>query len=64
MIRQDITEPEPQQRLKSMNQEQAASSWLTTLSTKEEGYDLIKQFFANSGANEMQLGIIEITVSL
>ena len=43
MIRQDITEQ--QQRLNSMNQEQGASSWLTTLPIKEEGYDLTKQLF-------------------
>ena len=42
MIRQDITEP--QQRLDSMNQ-QGASSWLTTMSIKEEGYNLTKQVF-------------------
>ena len=43
MIRQNFTEP--QQRLNSMNQEQGASSWLTTLPIKEEGYDLTKQLF-------------------
>ena len=43
MIRQDITEQ--QQRLNSMNQEQGASSWLTTLPIKEEGYDLTKKLF-------------------
>ena len=34
MIRQDLTEP--QQRLNSMNQEQGASSWLTTLPIKKK----------------------------
>ena len=43
MIRQEITEL--QQRLNSNNQEQGASSWLTTLPLKEEGYDLTKQLF-------------------
>ena len=43
MNRQDIAEP--QQRLNSMNQEQGASSWLTILLIKEEGYNLTKQFF-------------------
>ena len=41
MIRQDITEP--QQHLNSLNQVQGASSWLTSLPIKEEGYDLTKQ---------------------
>ena len=43
MIRQNFTVP--QQRLNSMNQEQGASRWLTTLPIKEEGYDLTKQLF-------------------
>ena len=43
MIRQDITER--QQRLNSMNLEQGASSWLTTLPIKKEGCDLTKQLF-------------------
>ena len=54
MIRHDFNEP--QQCFKSMNQEQGASSWLTTLLIKERGYDL--------SANEIQLGITEITVNL
>ena len=43
MTRQDITEQ--QQRLSSTNQEQGASSWLTTLLIKEESYSLTKQLF-------------------
>ena len=43
MMRQDITEQ--QRRLDNLNQEQGASSWLTTSPIKEEGYDLTKQLF-------------------
>ena len=32
-------------RLNELNQEQGASSWLTTLTILDEGYDLIKQLF-------------------
>ena len=52
MFRQDITDL--QKPLNSMNQEQGASSLLTTFPIKEEG----------SSENEIQLGIIEITISL
>ena len=34
-----------QKRLNELNQEQWASSWLTTLPTLDEGYDLTKQLF-------------------
>ena len=34
-----------QKRLNELNQEQAASSWLTTLRILDEGYDLTKQLF-------------------
>ena len=34
-----------QKRLNELNQEQAASSWLTTLPILDEGYDLTKQLF-------------------
>ena len=52
MFRQDITDL--QKPLNSMNQEQGASSWLTTFSIKEE----------RSSENEIQLGITKITISL
>ena len=41
LIRQDITEP--QQSLNNLNQEQWASSWLTTMPLEEKGYNLTKQ---------------------
>ena len=34
-----------QQRLNEINQQQDASTWLTTLSTKEKGYTVNKKFF-------------------
>ena len=32
-------------RLNDLNKEQGASSWLTTLPLKQEGYDLISNYF-------------------
>ena len=34
-----------QKRLNELNQEQGASSWVTTLPILDEGYDLTKQLF-------------------
>ena len=34
-----------QKRLNELNQEQGASSWLTTLPTLDKGYDLTKKLF-------------------
>ena len=50
-----------QKRLNELNQEQGASSWLTTLPILDEGYDLTKQFFLGPHSDKVWVDSHNIT---